>query len=220
MKAILFSFFLMLIIQLSAQNAPLKIKVTDFGNKALKGEQVLFVEQSSKAEYKGFSDQNGNIEMSLPAGKYDIKIKSVGEAEDFSTFEIPKLGPNQTYNTASMQIQIQEAVSFTLDNLHFATGKWDIMKSSYAELNELVEYMKLKNEIKIEIAGHTDSDGDDASNLDLSQKRADEVRKYLIAKGISADRIKAVGYGETKPIADNDSPQGKALNRRTEVKIL
>ena len=203
-----------------AQNAPLKIKVTDFQNQALEGEQVLFVEQTTKKEYKGVSDANGDIDLALPAGKYDIKLKSVGAAEDFSTFEVPKLGPNQAYSTASMQIQIEEAKFFTLDNLHFDTGKWSIQKSSYNELNELVDYMKYKDDIKIEIGGHTDSDGDDASNMQLSQKRANEVKSYLVSKGISADRIKAIGYGETMPVSDNDTSQGKANNRRTEIKIL
>lgn len=220
MRSLLLSMLLFSCFYSLAQNAPMNVKVTDFQNNVLKGEQVLFIEQSTKKEYKGISDSNGDIKFSLPAGKYDIKLKSVGEAEDFSTFEVPKLGPNQAYQPASMQIQIQEAKSFTLDNLHFATGKWSIMKSSYKELNELADYMKFKKDIKIEIGGHTDSDGDDAANLTLSQKRADEVRKYLISKGISADRIKAVGHGESKPIADNDTANGKAQNRRTEIRIL
>lgn len=220
MKIFLSLSLLFIGISIKAQLAPLKIKVTDFSNHALAGEQILLVEQSSNQTFKGISDANGDINLSIPAGKYDIKIKSIGEAEDFSTFEVPKLGPNQAYNPASMQIQIQEASFFTLENLHFATGKWTILKSSFKELNELVEYLKLKKDVKIEIAGHTDSDGDDASNQILSQKRADEVKSYLISKGISGDRITAKGYGESKPIGDNNTSEGKAQNRRTEIKIL
>jgi len=72
----------------------------------------------------------------------------------------------------------------------------------------------------IEISGHTDDVGDDALNLELSQKRAESVRNYLIKNGIASNRVTAKGYGETQPIADNSTPEGKAKNRRTEVKIL
>lgn len=203
-----------------SQEAPLRVTVTDFSFKALQGEQVLFIHQTSKKEVRGVSNENGIFLVNLPAGKYDIKIKSVGDAEDFSTFEVPPLPAGQTYSRASMQIQIAQPEFFTLDNLHFASGKWDILKSSYAELNELLEYLKLKKKMVIEIGGHTDTDGEEQDNLTLSQKRANAVKKYLIEKGIDASRIKAVGYGEINPVADNSTTTGKAKNRRTEVKIL
>ncbi|UKN00176.1 OmpA family protein [Paracrocinitomix mangrovi] len=211
----------LLIAQISiAQNAPLEIKVTDFEFHPLQGEQVLFVDQSSKKEFKGVSSETGDIFISLPAGKYDIKIKSVGDAEDFSTFEVPPLPAGQNYRKASMQIQIAETKMFTLDNVHFDTGKWSIKSNSYKELDELAEFLSLKKDKKIEIGGHTDSDGDELANQSLSQKRAEAVKKYLVSKGISASRIVAKGYGESNPIADNNTDKGKALNRRTEVKIL
>jgi outer membrane protein OmpA-like peptidoglycan-associated protein len=72
----------------------------------------------------------------------------------------------------------------------------------------------------LELAGHTDSDGDDSSNLTLSQKRADAVLNYLLSKGVDADRLTAVGYGETRPIDTNDTDAGKQNNRRTEFQIL
>ena len=218
---ILFSSFLLMISTLAiAQEAPLRVTVTDFAFIALEGEQVLFINQASKKEVKGVSNDKGIFVVNLPAGKYDIKIKSVGDAEDFSTFEVPPLPAGQTYAGADMQIQISQPEFFTLDNLHFASGKWDILKSSYAELNELLDYLKLKKNISIEIGGHTDSDGEELDNQSLSQKRADAVKTYLIGKGIAAKRIKAVGYGELNPVADNTSTTGKAKNRRTEVRIL
>jgi len=69
------------------------------------------------------------------------------------------------------------------------------------------------------VEGHTDNVGDDASNFTLSQKRSEAVREYVISKGIDESRISARGYGETKPIADNKTPEGRALNRRVEVKL-
>ena len=72
----------------------------------------------------------------------------------------------------------------------------------------------------VEIGGHTDNVGDNYSNQKLSEARANVVRTYLLEKGIAPGRITAVGYGETRPVASNDTPEGRQQNRRTEVKIL
>ncbi len=200
--------------------APLSVHVTDYSKKVLQGEQVLFVNQSTKKTFKGVSDARGNFKMNLPVGKYDIKLKSIGDSQDYSTFEVPKIGANQMYGEMKMEIMISVPKYFTLDNLHFASGQATILKSSYKELAELIEYLTLKPNLKIEIAGHTDSDGDEIKNMELSKKRANAVRDYLIKKGIKASRLVAKGYGETRPIADNSTASGKAQNRRTEVKLL
>ncbi len=73
---------------------------------------------------------------------------------------------------------------------------------------------------RIEIAGHTDSRGDAAINLKLSQRRADAVRKYLVQSGVNLDWVKAIGYGETQPIADNATEAGRKANRRIELRVL
>jgi outer membrane protein OmpA-like peptidoglycan-associated protein len=80
--------------------------------------------------------------------------------------------------------------------------------------------MKLKPGMKIEIAGHTDSDGDDSANKILSEQRALAVKNYLISKGINKERIFIIGYGESRPVAENSSQEGKSKNRRTEIRIL
>jgi outer membrane protein OmpA-like peptidoglycan-associated protein len=72
---------------------------------------------------------------------------------------------------------------------------------------------------RIEIQGHTDDDGDDPHNLDLSQRRASSIRAWLVAHGVSADRLEARGYGETVPLADNRAPGGRAMNRRVEFVV-
>jgi OOP family OmpA-OmpF porin len=74
--------------------------------------------------------------------------------------------------------------------------------------------------VKIEIGGHTDADGHESSNLKLSQRRADTVKNYLVKKGVPASRMTAKGYGELHPVADNKSPEGKAKNRRVELKRM
>lgn len=98
----------------------------------------------------------------------------------------------------------------------FDSGKSDIKPESMGTLNEIVKLMKENPALKLEIGGHTDSDGDDASNLTLSQKRAEAVRTQLISMGIEATRLTTKGYGETKPVGTNDTFEGKAKNRRVE----
>jgi len=88
------------------------------------------------------------------------------------------------------------------------------------ELNELVKLLNENPSLKIEISGHTDNMGKPADNLLLSNNRAKAVVNYLISKNIGAARLTAKGYGETKPVADNKTEEGKARNRRTEMKVI
>jgi len=87
-------------------------------------------------------------------------------------------------------------------------------------LDQLVDYLKRKEDEKVEIGGHTDNVGKPADNMVLSQNRANTVRAYLLTKGIAPERVTAQGYGATMPIADNKTAEGRAENRRTEVKTL
>jgi outer membrane protein OmpA-like peptidoglycan-associated protein len=104
--------------------------------------------------------------------------------------------------------------------VNFETGKADLDPESYPVLDELVAYLKRKDDEKIEVGGHTDNVGTAANNLKLSEDRANTVRAYLLMKGIDPERVTAKGYGLTEPVADNKSDEGRAQNRRTEVKIL
>ena len=107
-----------------------------------------------------------------------------------------------------------------MSNLEFLSGSHEISKGSYDALDDLAEYLLRKKNIKLEIGGHTDDVGSDESNLSLSQRRAQAVVNYLVKKGIGSDRLKAKGYGETQPVADNSTAEGRQRNRRTELLIL
>jgi outer membrane protein OmpA-like peptidoglycan-associated protein len=109
---------------------------------------------------------------------------------------------------------------FVLDGVTFDTGKASIKPESFARLDGVAEYMTHKKSVKIEISGHTDNVGKPEGNKDLSLKRAQACRKYLVDKGVDGGRITAVGFGDEQPVASNDSPQGRAQNRRIEAKEL
>lgn len=122
--------------------------------------------------------------------------------------------------TSELTIQVEPAKVYTLENVFFDTGLSTLKPESYKALNDLVEVMKLKSTLVIEIDGHTDNTGTSEINQKLSQDRADAVKSYLIKKGIAASRVTAKGFGDTMPVADNSTDEGKAKNRRTEVKII
>lgn len=83
-------------------------------------------------------------------------------------------------------------------------------------INEITKLLKDNPQLKLEVGGHTDSTGDSAKNMTLSQARAESVKRILVSQGIDASRLAAKGYGDTKSIASNDKPSGKAQNRRVE----
>lgn len=107
-----------------------------------------------------------------------------------------------------------------LNNVFFDFDKWDLRPESYVELNHVVKLLKENPAIEIEMSAHTDSKGSDEYNFKLSDNRAKSVREYIISQGISETRIISQGYGETKPVATNETDDGRQLNRRVEFKIL
>ncbi len=107
-----------------------------------------------------------------------------------------------------------------LNNIYFDFDRYELKPESFSELDRLFKFLNDNPEIKIEISAHTDSKGSDEYNLELSQKRAESVVNYLIANGINSDRLIAKGYGESQPIADNETEAGMAQNRRVEMKIV
>lgn len=126
-------------------------------------------------------------------------------------------------NSVSVEIPltaIKEGVTVRLNNISFEKGKADLLAESYPELDRVAEFLKNNPNIVIEISGHTDNTGDPNLSLKLSKERAENVKHYLVAKGIKGHRLSAKGYGITKPIADNRTEEGRKQNRRVEFSIL
>jgi len=118
--------------------------------------------------------------------------------------------------------QLFEATKGTLvlEGVNFATNKADLDAGAHEVLDRVAISLLAYPEIRVEVAGHTDSKGSRALNVRLSQKRAESVRDYLVSKGIGAERLVAKGYGPDKPMATNDTDEGRAQNRRTELNKL
>ena len=107
----------------------------------------------------------------------------------------------------------------SLPNVQFEKGKAILLNSSLGQLNELANYLLENSDVKAEIIGHTDSDGDASRNKRLSKERAEAVKKYITDTGVAPSRIKATGKGEEEPVTENATAEGRAMNRRVEVKL-
>lgn len=132
------------------------------------------------------------------------------------------LTPGDPANFGCPEIQEPdlEIINAAFKNLEFETSKAVILSGSYSSLNELANLLERKPEWKLKITGHTDSSGNDEYNMQLSEKRAKSVADYFVGQGISRDRLIVEWYGETRPIADNSTPSGRAQNRRVEMEIV
>ncbi|MBI4929592.1 MAG: OmpA family protein [Bacteroidetes bacterium] len=163
----------------------------------------------------------GKYLVTLPSGgNYGIAVKKEGYLFHSENFDILDTA---AYNEVVKDIELKSlsvGSKIVLNNIFFDFDKATLRPESTSELERLTQLITDIPTMKIEIAGHTDSKGEDDYNLKLSQSRAQAVVDYLLKKGIVKNRLVAKGYGETKPIATNDTDEGRQLNRRTEFEIL
>ncbi|MFO7829410.1 MAG: OmpA family protein [Bacteroidales bacterium] len=115
---------------------------------------------------------------------------------------------------------IKQGQKVVLRNIFYDTDSYELLDKSITELNKLVDFLETNSTLRIEISGHTDNVGTTDYNLQLSENRAKSVVQYLTANGISSERLTYKGYGESQPIDTNETEEGRANNRRTEIKIL
>lgn len=113
---------------------------------------------------------------------------------------------------------IMEETPVRIEGANFDTASAKLKPAADAKLQQVVDFASRYPDADLEVTGHTDSVGKDAYNQKLSERRAAAVKEYLVKKGVAADRITATGYGETRPIADNSTAEGRAVNRRVEVR--
>ncbi|MFO8086855.1 MAG: OmpA family protein [Bacteroidales bacterium] len=205
----------------ATKKIPLEVLVTDMENNPRQGEKIIFIHNETKTEYRGVTNSSGKFMIHLPgATEYEVKVKTLGESQDYQTLEIPALSEGQVYDKSLYTIKYRPAQVFTLDNVYFDVDKATLREQSYKELDVLKEYLERRENIIVEISGHTDNTGNNEHNLRLSEQRARKVKQYLTGRGIDPARIKTKGYGESDPVATNETEEGRQKNRRTEVRII
>lgn len=167
------------------------------------------------------TDSTGQYLITLPVGRdYAFSVNRKGYLFYSDQFMLADKSPDSTYKKDIPLSPIETNASIILKNVFFDPNKSVLKPESLAELDKLVQLLTDNPGLKIEISGHTDNIGKPTDNLVLSINRAKAVVDYLVGKKITAARLIPKGYGETKPVADNKTEEGRALNRRTEMKVL
>jgi OmpA-OmpF porin, OOP family len=191
--------------------------VTSISGKPRQGDLIILKNKKTSKSYQSNTGADGKCAISIPAGEtYVIYYKLFIDTIVYREVEVPE-GKRMAY---TLSMKYDPPKTFNLKNIFFETGLSTLRKESFPALNELLEALKAKETVVIEISGHTDNIGTPESNQKLSTDRAKAVRDYLIKHGIQPKRLVAVGYGDTQPVASNDTPEDRQKNRRTVVRIL
>lgn len=166
------------------------------------------------------TDQEGFAAFLMSGGrKYGITASKSG----FTLLSFSRIiedGIGQDLSDTLYLAPVTESTTVILENVHFETGESRLLEGSATELDLLAEYLLENPEISIILTGHTDNIGTTAANMNLSRERALSVKNYLVGKGVAKTRIEAQGMGESRPIASNDTEEGRQKNRRTEISII
>lgn len=199
--------------------------VTDKTNQKALEATILFVNIATGDTIRSVNTNSasGKYLLTLPLNEdYAAFIDKKGYLFASQSFSLKNIDPATTpYFDVDIALQpLAIGIDVIMSSVFFETSKFNLLEVSEAELDHLYYFMKLNSTVKVEIGGHTDNVGTDKENDVLAENRAQEVKKYLIAKGIAAERVSAKGYGERQPIATNDTPEGRALNRRTVCKVV
>lgn len=199
-------------------SALIRLTFTDFEEKPMAHEQITFQGTTNGVSRTGVTDKEGKLSILLPEGDvYLLKILDVVQEKKYHEIEVPnEIGPQNIV----LILKYAPPPSVTLNNVYFDTDSSRLKPESYEQLDRLVNYLKRKKFLRVEIGGHTDNAGDSVDNMALSKARAKAVLSYLIQNGIEFYRVSAKGYGPTQPIAPNDSPENMQLNRRVEARFI
>jgi outer membrane protein OmpA-like peptidoglycan-associated protein len=189
--------------------------------KKLEAHLELIDLETGKTITESYSNKGtGDFLLCIPSGKdYALNVSKEGYLFHSENFSLKNFSGYEPYKLNIQLQKLRPGATIVLNNVFFETNKYDLLPASMIELDRLVTLLQQNPEKKIEIGGHTDNVGSDEANLLLSDQRAASVVGYLVKKGIAADRLTAKGYGETLPIATNDTDTGRAKNRRTEFKV-
>jgi outer membrane protein OmpA-like peptidoglycan-associated protein len=201
-------------------DAAMRLFVVDKDKGPVKGIVIFLTGPDKKKYYAEPTDGEGYTEVLVPVGqKYDVTYLSLGRREIAATVPVAD-EPNQNVKlTLRYKREVVEK-PFILTGVNFDTGKATIRPESFPQLDAVVEFMAHKKNARVEISGHTDNVGNAKANKTLSGQRAQACRNYIVSKGIDKKRLTAIGFGDERPIAPNDTDEGRQKNRRIEAKEL
>lgn len=185
--------------------------------------KVELIDLETSSVVKGESCwEKGEFLMSLPIGKeYAFNVSTEGYLFYSDHFKLKESADIiDPYILEIKMKKIKIGGSVVLRNIFFNTGSFELLSASKVELQKLIDFLNLNKSLIIEISGHTDNVGTADLNQKLSEARAKEVYKYLVNNEIDQNRMKYNGYGFVQPISSNETPEGRALNRRTEFRII
>lgn len=207
----------------SAKTVLLKGHVMDF--KLLAGIdatiELMDLQDASLVASFTTDPKTGEYMAAVPGGRsYAMTIRANGYLFHSENISMPADGGALEMNVDVTMQPLEAGQQVVMHNIFFDRDKASLSPSSLAELGQLLTLMRENPKLRLEIGGHTDSDGTEDHNDELSTARAHAVVDHLVNNGIASERLAATGYGSSKPLAPNDSPENKARNRRTEVKVL
>lgn len=167
------------------------------------------------------ADENGEFTLCLPLGSdYAFNVSKPGYLFYSASFNLSEARGISDPFLAEIKLQpVKTGNSMVLRNLYFEFDSYEFLPESLPELEKLFAFLNENPALSVEIGGHTDNTGSSAYNQALSEKRAEAVVKYLVEKGIPASKMSFKGYGFSKPVAPNDTEEGKQQNRRTEITV-
>jgi outer membrane protein OmpA-like peptidoglycan-associated protein/tetratricopeptide (TPR) repeat protein len=182
--------------------------------------ELFEIGESDTIRLSQWADNEGKISAVTRRDKsYGLMVSSDGYIMYSANLE-PDTSSLRELDIKMIPITNVEEIVIVLQNIFFETGSAELLPTSDPELNKLLWTLRKNTAMKIEIRGHTDHEGDDKSNQVLSEARAKAVYQYLVGRGIEAERLTYKGFGETQPIADNNTSEGRKQNRRTEFKVI
>lgn len=184
--------------------------------------QLIDLETGDVVMEAASNDGEGDYLISLPTqASYAFNVSEPGYLFYSDHFQMDDEYSNLDPFVKNIPLEpVKTGRMVVLNNVFFDTDKYMLKKESTIELDKIFDFLQLNANVRVEISGHTDNTGAEQHNMELSENRASEVVKYLESKGISKERMTAKGYGDTMPVASNDSEDGRAKNRRTELKII
>lgn len=190
--------------------------------KGLQSELTVVDIETGENYINSYTDKEGNFFITLPSNKdFALNIDKKGflfYSENFSLTD--ENNPERAYEMLVNLNPITKGEKIQLQNVFYETASYELKKQSLPELDKLYNFLVQNPNVVIEVAGHTDNQGAEALNLELSKNRALSVYNFLINKGIGKTRLSYKGYGATEPVASNEDEKGRKQNRRTEIRIL